>query len=488
MGFRFDASDKMVKLDYDEKLSYISRISEYAPLYIIEDKPNLFKTWTSLTTLRPESCVLGVNSGKELSVISYAMIVEKAPVVFFIGGDITPFKLLTLDSLLNLADEIWLVGKIGLYFKMFNEKLDKLCGLQLDDFNKKIIEKIYKHIIDMNILKSMPKSPQANLKIAEIQLPCDFSLADLSNENEELQIPDIDTPEFINFVKTNQVYHTFLKEHEIKEFEVKETELNLKEEEEKELKQKQKEMKERNNEDEEFEEKNEEELMKSGKKNVSLHENTSPPIQENVIVEPQNNSPKKEEPIEPEKQPIDLQKDNLYLLDFGDLTQRKLVRSIKNCKKLIWIDSLCPNENDSFNQTNEGTAKFLFDYQEGKKNVIQKENPDGAHDFNEDRIIFTFGKELDQKINTFDLIDPLEIKPTSQKDENEENKSQFYENEKNEENKSQASGQGIPAEIKRNNMGLISDFYAKDSEYACKILSGRYPYGKLKFLESIFSI
>ena len=469
----------MIKLTYEEKLGYVARLSEYAPLYIIEDKPNLFKTWSSLTLLRPECCVLGVNSGKDMGVLSYAMVVPKEPIVVFIGGDISPFKLMAIDSILNLVDEIWLVGKIGLYFKMFNEKLERCCGLQLDEFKKHIIEKIYGHIAEMNILKAMPKSPQANLRIAEIRLPADIFFADLSNENEELEIPEVDTPEYLEFIKSNSQYRSFLSKEELKDFEDKETELTLQEEQEKALKQKQKEMKEHNNEDEEYEEKNEEELIKSERKPLSVNNTEADPRLIPADVPQQQpqppTGPNKEEPIEQE--PVDLQKEGLYLIDFGSITLRKLVRSIKGCKKLIWIDSLSPNENQAFNQTNEEIAKFLFAYQEEKRNVIQRENPDGAHNFNEDRIVFTFGKTVEERVNLFDLIDPLEIKPTSQKDENEENKSNYYENEKEGE-KSEGEGQ---AEVKRNNIGLISDFHAKDSDYVCKMLSGRYPYGKRSF-------
>lgn len=140
-----------------------------------------------------------------------------------IGGDITPFKLLTIDSLLNVADEIWLIGKIGMLFKMYNEKIDSFAGLHLDEFKKKIIERIYKNIMDMNILKSMPKSTQPNLKIAEIKIPCDIIFCDLSNEENE-EIPSEDSPEFIEYVKNNQIYHNFLTSQEIHEFEEKEAE------------------------------------------------------------------------------------------------------------------------------------------------------------------------------------------------------------------------------------------------------------------------
>ena len=254
----------------------------------------------------------------------------------------------------------------------------------------------------------------------------------------------------------------------------------MKEEQEKALKEKQKAMKE--HEEEEFEEKNEEELNISEKKNTSVHNNNeinisqNPPI-ENQIVENSQKKDIKEELID--EKPKDLQKENQYFIDFGSFTRRKLIRSLKNCKKLVWIDSMCPNENENFNQTTVEISKFLCSYQEEKNSLIHKEkdNVDGVHNYEEDKIVFLFGKELEQQLNSFDLIDPAEIKQSSQKDENEENKSQLYENDKNEENKSQVSGQGNVPVNKRNNIPLVSDFYARDSDYACKILSGRYPYG-----------
>lgn len=457
-----------MKVGFEEKLDYISKISEYAPLFVIEDKPDLFKNWTSLTALKPESCVLGLNSGKDLSVISYAMIVDKMPMVLIIGGDLTPFKLLAIDSVLNIVDEIWLVGKIGMYFRMYLERLDQFCGLRLDELKKKIIEKIYKNINDMNNLKLMPKSLNPDLKISKISIPCDVFYTDLSNENDKFELPEVESPEFIDFVKNRKIYHNFMKEQEIKDFEEKETELCLLEDQEKELKKKEKRMKE--DQEEEYEEKNEEEP----KKNTYIQEINNELVKETLETQPIENNLE-----ETKEQPKELQKENQYFLDFGSFTQRKLIRSIKNCKKVVWIESLCPNDNENFNETNIEIAKYLCAYQEEKKNMIQKEmQTEGLHNFNEDRIVFTVGKNLEQKLNSFDLIDPADIKPTSPKDENEENKSQAFELiEKNEENKSEISGQGNTTQQKKNNIVLVSDFHAKDSDFICKIISGRYPYG-----------
>lgn len=475
IGFARDEAENMFPLSFEEKTNYIARASEYAPIYVIEDKPNLFKKWTSLVALKPENCVLGACSGRDISLISYSIVVDKSPFVVFIGGEITPFKFLVIDALLNIADEIWLVGKLGLLFKMYNEKISHFCGLHLDDFKKKIIERIYKNIMDMNILKSMPKSTQPNLKIAEIRLPCDFIFSDFTNEIAE--VPPNDSPEFIEFLKNHQIHHNFLTKQEIQEFEENEAQLLLKEEQERALKQKQKEIKE----DQDYEEDQEELLNSSPENKTQIIEEEKVPTNEanlNEISEPPvENVLNSEDPNQ--KDEHDLQKEGLFFLDFGSYTRRKLIRSIKNCKKLVWIDSLSANDNPNFNDTNFEISKYLYHYQEEKKSNIQKEAAvEGTHDFNQDLIIFAFGKELQKCLNNFDLIDPLELRQNSQKDENEENKSQYIENtEKIEENKSQLSGQANLQEIAKNNISLVSDFFSKDSEYACKILSGRYPYG-----------
>lgn len=479
IGFRKDEADSMIPLNFEEKSDYIAKISEYAPIYVIEDKPNLFKKWTSLVALKPENCVLGSCSGRDLSLISYSMVVEKFPFVVIIGGDISPYKFLAIDSLLNIADEIWLVGKIGMLFKMYNEKIDSFAGLRLDEFKKKIIERVYKNIMDMNMLKSMPKSQQPNLKIAEIKIPCDIITCDLTNEEDE-EIPSVDSPQFIEYVKNNQIYHNFLTSQEIYEFEEKEAELCMKEEQERILKEKLKEIKE-DQYDEEYEEKNEEPQNSQNLSPGNTQKIEEKPFENSNIRSETNENPVKTKEEE-EKKEQDFQKEGLFFVDFGSFTQRKIIRSIKNCKKLIWIDALCPNENPNFNTTDLEIAKFLYHYQQEKKSTIQKETAiEGTHDFEQDKIVFSFGKQLQQTLNTFDLIDPLEIKPTSQKDENEESKSQYLDNaDKNEENKSQISGQGNPQENNKNNISLVSDFFSKDSDYACKIFSGLYPYGKNK--------
>ena len=75
-------------------------------------------------------------------------------------------------------------------------------------------------------------------------------------------------------------------------------------------------------------------------------------------------------------------------------------------------------------------AKFICLYQQEKWNVINKDKElaDVNHNYVEDKIFFIFGKELEQQLNKVDLIDPSEIKPLSQKEDNEENKS-LYEKE-----------------------------------------------------------
>ncbi len=48
------------------------------------------------------------------------------------GGDLTMDKLLALDTIVEFADTVCLLGNIGLAFYMFTNGFDELGGVKLD--------------------------------------------------------------------------------------------------------------------------------------------------------------------------------------------------------------------------------------------------------------------------------------------------------------------------------------------------------------------
>ena len=67
-----DENNNIETLTYAEKLPFIRTITEYSPLYVIEDKFNfLNSTVSTLKYVRPENVVLGVGMAEDMKALSY---------------------------------------------------------------------------------------------------------------------------------------------------------------------------------------------------------------------------------------------------------------------------------------------------------------------------------------------------------------------------------------------------------------------------------
>ena len=118
-----------------------------------------------------------------------------------------------------------------------------------------------------------------------------------------------------------------------------------------------------------------------------------------------------------ERDPNDMTRSGLYFLDYGNITCRKIIRSIKNCKKLLWLDLISPNSNEFLNDSNNLIAKCLVELQENKRLIIQRDLNNDCHDYKNDLIVFTFGKELEKMIEILELVEPTSNKMPKEGDE-----------------------------------------------------------------------
>ena len=97
-----------------------------------EDRDNFFKNYASIVSINAENNVFGYKLGTEIQCLAHAFYLQKDPFVILLGGEITFDKLLALDSIVEFADVICLLGKIGLFFFMFTHGYDEFGGYKLD--------------------------------------------------------------------------------------------------------------------------------------------------------------------------------------------------------------------------------------------------------------------------------------------------------------------------------------------------------------------
>lgn len=102
-----DEQRNVQTLYYQDKLPFIKTLTEYSPLYVIEDKLNFLNSAvTSIKYVKPESVVLGLGMAEEIKALAYWFQVMKgneAPFVALIGGNLSLQKLVAIDTLLNFC-------------------------------------------------------------------------------------------------------------------------------------------------------------------------------------------------------------------------------------------------------------------------------------------------------------------------------------------------------------------------------------------------
>ena len=57
--------------------------------------------------------------------LTHIFTLEKSPFLAIIGGDLTTDKLYGIDTMLNFCEEIWILGKLAIYFLMCQRKTNK---------------------------------------------------------------------------------------------------------------------------------------------------------------------------------------------------------------------------------------------------------------------------------------------------------------------------------------------------------------------------
>lgn len=172
VGLVKDEEGVVDKIDDNETYHFAELLNVYAPCYIIEDKENFFKHYTSITKVRPIECgTFGPSMSNDVTLVSQAVlhslyepkvsksrrpknVVEIKPPtkksIALLGGEFVGEYILAIDTLLHFYDRIVLAGKVGIYFFMCLYKFNKLGDYTLDEIQRACILKIMAHAKEFN--------------------------------------------------------------------------------------------------------------------------------------------------------------------------------------------------------------------------------------------------------------------------------------------------------------------------------------------------
>eukprot|EP00828_Plagiopyla_frontata_P044136 TRINITY_DN7116_c0_g1_i3.p1 TRINITY_DN7116_c0_g1~~TRINITY_DN7116_c0_g1_i3.p1 ORF type:complete len:675 (-),score=134.95 TRINITY_DN7116_c0_g1_i3:47-2071(-) len=342
-GRMIDEDRNIETLSYTEKLPFIRTLIEYSPLYVIEDKFNFLNSAvSSIRYVKPESVVLGLGMAEEIKALAYWFQVMKgstAPFVAVIGGDISLFKLLAIDSLINFCQVIWVTGKIALYLILAKKEENQLFDVVIDGTNiklKDVVSQIFKKAKEKNV---------------EIKLPEDVQVCE-KQENQDIY--SIDAQEYIN--ENTKIFKTFGPPQDLINKYQQEQELIRQQEEQEQL----------------LKEQQQKDQKKGGKESKDQKKDTK-----------EKDKQQQEKPQQPEKKRIEIPGWNeipedssiFNILEWGPTTLDSLSQTFSQQFKLLWIDSISPNPRTFppvFNQSNKLIGSLLMGFQQRQRKLIQQ--------------------------------------------------------------------------------------------------------------------
>ncbi|EGR28466.1 phosphoglycerate kinase, putative [Ichthyophthirius multifiliis] len=162
--FKFDENNALVKYNLDDIQQYVNALSMYCPVFVLDDKDNLFSRYSSVIRIKAENNVLGLNLANYIHQIGHLVSFEKKPFIMFVGGGLSAEKIQGLDVLLEFVDELHLYGEIGMMFYIV-QKLD-IEKIKLSFLQQWKINSLERNIIKNILLKKKEK----------IYLPVDFCI------------------------------------------------------------------------------------------------------------------------------------------------------------------------------------------------------------------------------------------------------------------------------------------------------------------------
>ncbi|KAL4481803.1 hypothetical protein ABPG74_007892 [Tetrahymena malaccensis] len=507
----------LVKYTLEDKQNYISTLCSYCPSYVIEDKENFFSRLTSMVNFSFENQVSGVHISEDIQFASHLITFNKSPFHVFIGGSLTPSKLIAIDTLSNFAQQIHLYSEIGIKFLIVQQEIwqeerasllqqeKQLQSVSSKDKENTNLSQVQQALLanSSHIILNMPftnfsVSPIEKLAIqgviasiknrgkAQLILPQDFLVVpDSSFEGVEkftpswfeqsLQLSQNYPPRIVKQAVDSKANSEAVDQSHLNnslladQSPIQKNNITQEEDAVEDV-----DRVDEGEDEDEYEEYEDEEGTKRKKKSKNY----------NDVIEDVEDESEHYEYDYSAQFPA-----NHIIIDFGEKTLSALRKGVRKSRKLAWFEQLSIFTSVSTNESNKIAAKTLHKMQEDKRARLEsqrKENND--YNYVNDVLAFVFGKSVEKHVNMFELVDPKQKASDIGQDDgfsiNSENVGSNQgqnKNEQQEEDKDKLANpdeddksvhSGTTAVTKPNTVRIISDFYSKDSEFLLKILHG----------------
>lgn len=438
VGYLYDEEKKLDKLDYWQVQDFANLLSTYAPVYIIEDLYNYFKDYASLTKIKTEMTIFGPILSNDLTLVPQAFLhcafqVKKSQsnrrkknksqepaaekrTIAVLGGDLTGDIILALDTILDFYDDIYVLGKTGIYFFMYHNGFKHYGTYILDASKHKLIEAVLKnaekagkiiHISEKLIVAPKPEAKE-------------------------------DIPEWITSIYNTRfiwpdAYDQYGKEasgekvHTLEDLNPKKPEQPKKAE--------------------------------AGKKEKP-------------------DKDKKEKTLE-EIPPEDLGtvgkglSSNYLVVGYEQSFIQQLESEIYNARNIFWIGSLDPILRPGLNEANQSLALTIYNVKEERKPALIQNG------ISADWLVTCVGEDLLQSLNHFDIVleAPPAMTQSRREDAMSEMEKSMRDDLSVSRAEVESVSKGTKIE-KRNNIGLIADSYSSNTPFVLSLMTGRHLEGK----------
>ena len=440
-GYMYQEDNTLVKLDHWQVQEFANHLSTYAPVYIIEDKYNLYKDYTSLTKIKTELTIFGPLLSNDIFLVPQAFLhcayepkkssnrkkaqkatesVVRKKSLAVIGGEFSGELILALNTILSFYDEVYIMGKAGIIFLMHRLGFKQFGPYTLDAFRTKIIEKI------LSVAAELGK---------EIHIPEKLIVAPTPEIKEDKLHEWLGTIYNTRFLWPDN-YEQYKETLAAEKTQVIEEPVPKKQEATKKGDTQKKDTK----------------AETAAKNNKTLEEIPAEDASGNKGLGP-----------------------NFLILGFEQSFLDQIEAEVYNARNILWIGSLDPVLRPGLNDANRSLAMTIREVKEEKKKP-------GAPQVGVpiDWLVTCVGDDLVEAMNNFDLIvdQPAATQQSKKEDTLSETERSLHDEGNMSRGGDETTSKGTRIE-KRNNIGLIADAYGGNTTFVLNLISGRHLESKL---------
>jgi len=441
-GYIFDEQRQLQRLDHEQIQEFSQLLSSYAPVYIIEDLYNIFKDYASLTRVKTEFTVFGPTLSNDLTLVAQSFLhcafqpkkssrksknkmnetAIKKKTIAVIGGEFSSELILAINTILGFYDEIYVMGKVGIYFIMHKLGFRQFGSYTLDHYHHQLID---------SILRLAQEAGKV------IHVPEKLVVAPEPEEKEDM------LPQWITSIYNTRFvwpdgYEQYLKDVEERNDELqKELEAN----------------------------------KKAG--NAPKKDTKDKPAEKGKEGKEEHKKEKTLQEIPDEHgNIIKALPPNILIVGYEQSFIQQVEEQIYNARNILWIGSLEPIFRPGLNDSNQSLALTIYNVKEERKPpILQNALP-------VDWLVSCVGEDLLEAMNHFDIVFDAPPKSEGKRDDamSEMERSGVHDGVQEDDNVSKFDQESVSKGTKiekRNNMGLVADIHSGNTSFVLSLIAGR---------------